>query len=91
MANRSILPNNVFVINLDPKVCYQRAKDDDSFGYINDILKQRIENTLVHQPQVSIFFQKYFNSLKNIDGSRSRWFVEHTCLETLEQTLKARM
>lgn len=91
MAQKSILPNNVFTIHIDPSVCYKRAKGDDSFDYINDILKQRIENTLSQQPQVNTFFQKFYNSVTSIDGSRSRWFVGHVALEALEATLKARM
>jgi hypothetical protein len=40
---------------------------------------------------VNIFFQKFYNSITSIDGSRSRWFVGHIALEALEATLKARM
>jgi hypothetical protein len=50
MAQKSILPNNVLTIHVNPSVCYQRAKGDESFDYINDILKLRIENTLINQP-----------------------------------------
>lgn len=50
MAQKSILPNNVLTMHVDPTVCYKRAKGDNSFDYINDILKLRIENTLVNQP-----------------------------------------
>jgi adenylate kinase family enzyme len=91
MAQKSILPNNVLTIHVNPSVCYQRAKGDDSFDYINDILKLRIENTLINQPQVNMFFQKYYNSVTSIDGTRSRWFVENIALQAIEATLKARM
>ena len=44
MAKCNMLPNNVFTMQMDAKVCYKRAAagDANQFGNIGDIIKQRI-------------------------------------------------
>lgn len=63
MAQRNMLPTNVFIMQLDPAECYKRSKGDNSFDGIGDILSQRITSGLTHQPQIHYFFQKLYNSV----------------------------
>ena len=92
MAKCNMLPNNVFTMQMDAKVCYKRAAagDANQFGNIGDIIKQRIQTSLTNLPQVTYFFQKLYNSVQSIDACRSRWFVEDLALSTIQKSLKAR-
>jgi len=58
MAQKSILPNNVFSMQIDAGVCYKRsaANKTPTFDDIGDILKQRISFGINNQPQVAYFF-----------------------------------
>jgi len=90
MAQRSILPNNVLVLHVEPQTVYKRCTDDKSFECIGDILSQRLDKAAVSLPQVAFFFQKFYNSVQSIDGSRSKWFIEDKAMASIQATLKAR-
>jgi adenylate kinase len=50
MAQRSILPNNVLVLHVEPQTVYKRCADDKSFECIGDILSQRLDKAAVTLP-----------------------------------------
>lgn len=79
------------MLQVEPSVVYKRASGDDSFECIGDILSQRLLKASTYLPQVSFFFQKYYNSVQSIDGCRSKWYVEDKACEAIEATLKARL
>lgn len=58
MAQKGIMPKNVFSLQIDADVCYKRsaAVTTPTFDDIGDILKQRISFGILNQPQVSYFF-----------------------------------
>ena len=42
-------------------------------------------------PETGFFYNKYYNSLITVDGTKSRWYMEDLALESLEMTLKSRL
>jgi adenylate/nucleoside-diphosphate kinase len=78
------------VLHVEPQTVYKRCADDKSFDCIGDILSQRLDKAAVTLPQVAFFFQKFYNSVQSIDGSRSKWFVEDKAMASIQATLKAR-
>lgn len=42
-------------------------------------------------PETGFFYNKYFSSLVNVDGTKSRWYMEDLALESLEKVIKARL
>ena len=42
-------------------------------------------------PETGFFYNKFFSSLVNVDGTKSRWYMEDLALESLEKVIKARL
>lgn len=92
MAEIGIKPANVFVVNVPLKEVYARTESqkDDEFGCNRTILSQRLKYLEKNIPEAAFFYQKYYNSVTNIDGLKSRWFIEHVAIQSIEKNLKAR-
>jgi len=44
----------------------------------------------INLPLVSLFYQKIYNSLVEIDGFKSKWFMEDSAMTAIENNIKAR-
>jgi adenylate kinase family enzyme len=75
MAQRGIVPSNVFNLDMPIAEVYHKSENDPDFGCIRTILKKRLEFVAPNKAEVLYFYQKFYNSVTNIDGMKSRWFI----------------
>lgn len=92
MARYGITPANVFHLKITHKEVYKRTEDlvDTDFDAHRVILGQRLRYTYNNQPHVLGFYQKFYDNLVELDGFKSKWFLQDTALSTIEANLKAR-
>ena len=90
---KGINPQNVFMLQVPTEEVYKRTESGvlTDFSCDRTILVRHLDQMSKHLPETAFFFQKYYNSLSNIDGLKSRWFTEDVTLEALEKTMKARL
>lgn len=92
MAKRGIVPTNVFLMKQTIEETYKRthAKADQKFSCIRTIVAGRIKFFMEHLPHVTSFFQRYYNSLIEIDSNKSKWFIEDRALGEIQRNIEAR-
>jgi hypothetical protein len=92
MARAGINPLNVFSLKVEPEIVYQRtlSEKDLVFDYNRTILARRMRHLLKNLTHTSCFYLKVFNSLVEIDGMKSKWFMEDLAYEFVKANFKAR-
>ena len=93
MAKKGINPSNVFSTNIPIEEVYTRTEADKvtDFGCDRTILSKRLNYFTMNLPLMTYWYQRYYNSVTNIDGMKSRWYMQDLALEAIEKNLKARM
>ena len=92
MARAGINPFNVFMLNIQPEVVYQRtlSEKDSVFDFNRTILARRLRYLLKNLPPTVCFYIKLFNSLVEIDGMKSKWFMKDLAFEFVKANFKAK-
>lgn len=44
-----------------------------------------------HRPKTLYFYQKFYNSVVNIDALKSRWFIQDMALEAIKANIQAKL
>jgi hypothetical protein len=52
------------------------SKSEELFGYFRNIHALRLKTYYNTTPQVISFYQKLYNNVAEINGTRSKWFIE---------------
>ena len=93
MAKKSLLPSNVIIINIPIEEVYRRTASlvQEEFGSNRIILKRRLDHYARNLTPMAFFFQKFYHSVTNIDGLKSKWFVEDVATQAISANLEARM
>lgn len=92
MARAGVNPANVVHIRISHEEVYRRtdaAKDTD-FEANRTILAKRLRYLEANMPHVAGFYQRIYNSLLEIDGFKSKWYMEDRALTAIEANLHAR-
>ena len=92
MARMGITPQNVLHLRIAPQEVYKRtnaAKDSD-FGSNRTILAKRLRYLDQNIQHVAGFYQRIYNSLIEIDGYKSKWFIEDRAMQSIEANISAR-
>lgn len=92
LAKRGIVPTNVFCMKQTIEETYKRthATAETKFGSIRTILATRIKLFQDHIPHVTAFYQRLYNSLVEIESTKSIWFIEDIVLEEVQRNIEAR-
>lgn len=93
MLKRSLHPSNVFSVNIPHEEVYKRSEPlkQEEFGCDRTILASRLRYLEEALPQTLYFFQRRYNNVTNIDGMKSRWFIQDVALQAIQANLQARM
>jgi adenylate kinase family enzyme len=90
MAQRGIVPTNVFDVDIPLSEVFARTESGNlqgEFSCNRQILKKRLEITTSQKPQVLYFYQKFYNSVRYLDGLKSRWFIQDMALEAVQSNI----
>lgn len=92
LARAGVTPANVVHMRISLEEVYKRteAEVDTDFGANRTILAQGLRYLEANLPHVLAFYQRLYDSLVEIDGIKSKWYVEDRAMEVLEANLKAR-
>jgi len=92
MARAGVNPANVFHIRISHEEVYKRtdAKKDTDFEANRTILAKRLRYLEANIAHVTGFYQRIYNSLIEIDGFKSKWFMEDRALTAIEANLLSR-
>jgi adenylate kinase family enzyme len=93
MAEVGIVPDNVFQIQVPIETVYNRTvgRVQSEFDCDRSILVRRLQTQAKSVPETAYFYNKFYNSLVPVDGTKSRWYMEDLTLESLEKVSKARL
>lgn len=85
MAQRGLMPSTIINLNIPISEVYKRTEADQisDFGCNRQILKKRLCYLAEHRPKTLYFYHKFYNSVVNIDGLKSRWFIQDIALEAI--------
>lgn len=93
MAEIGIVPDNVFQIQVPIETVYNRTvgRSQNEFDCDRSIMVRRLAHQATSVPETAFFYNKFYNSLVPVDGTKSRWYMEDLALESLEKVIKARL
>lgn len=93
LVEAGIVPDTVFQIDVPIETIYSRTvgRVETDFSCDRSILVRRLTRQSGMIPETGFFYNKYFSSLVNVDGTKSRWYMEDLALESLEKVIKARL
>jgi len=86
MARLGVVPANVFLTRISIQEVYKRTEDlkNSDFASFRPILAQRLRYLEANLPLVTSFYQRIYNSLVEIDGFKSKWFMEDAAMTAIE-------
>jgi adenylate kinase family enzyme len=92
MAKQGLTPYNVINVRITQEECYTRTAADQAtdFEAFRTILAQKLrymEKNLIH---VCNFYQRAYNSLIEIDGFKSKWYMEDRAMTVIKANIDAR-
>lgn len=92
MARSGINPANVFHLRITHQEVFGRTEPfvDSDFGAHRTILSKRLRYLHINTPQVLGFYQRIYDSLTELDGVKSKWFLHDTAMAAIEANLRAR-
>jgi len=79
-------------VKVNPEEVYKRTADvvATDFEAFRTILGQKMRFLEKNLPHVCNFYQRLYNSLIEIDGFKSKWFMEDRAMTAIESNLQAR-
>jgi hypothetical protein len=92
MCRLGIVPYNSFLVRIPAEEVHKRtaARAHADFECNRTIVAKRVRYLQENLPLVSALYQKLYNSLLEIDGLKSKWYMEDRALSAIEDTLSAR-
>jgi len=92
LGRHGVTPNNVFHMRISSAEVYKRTdgEKDEVFGANRTILSSRLRNMETNLPQVLAFYQRLYNSLVEIDGFKSKWFMQDRALTAIQANIHAK-
>lgn len=92
MARLGVVPANVFLTRVSIQEVYKRTEAfrNSDFASFRPILAQRLRYMELNLPLVASFYQRVYNSLAEIDGFKSKWFMEDAAMAAIETNILAR-
>jgi len=72
---------------------YRRTESERSlnFDYNRTVLANHMRFMHRNTPEVACFYQNVYNSVLEIDGKKSKWFMEDRAMVAIEANLKSRL
>lgn len=77
-------------LNAEFKAASFQVPPDDLFASQRSILAQRLRGSVTNIGQVTNFYQRLYNSVIDIDGTKSKWYVYDRALNFVEANIVAR-
>ena len=92
MAKKSLLPQNVIMIQIPTEEVYKRTEplQKEEFQCNRTILKKRLDYADRNMGQMIYFFMKFYDNVTSIDGLKSKWFIEDHATTAVSNNLQAR-
>jgi hypothetical protein len=92
MCREGLTPSNVFFVRVSVEEVYQRTLADskDSFECNRSVLASRLRQYELNLPHVLGFFQRYYDSLIEINGFKSKWFMEDRAIAAIKDNMHSR-
>ena len=92
MCREGLTPSNVFFVRVSVEEVYKRtnAKSKDDFECNRSVLAARLRQYELNLPHTLGFFQRYYNSLIEVDGFKSKWFMEDRALAAIQDNMQSR-
>jgi hypothetical protein len=92
LGRYSITPGNVIHMRISAEEVFKRTYDekDEVFGANRTILSSRLRYMENNLPQVLSFYHKLYNSLIEIDGFKSKWYMNERALSAIQANLEAK-
>ena len=59
------------------------SEKEEVFGANRTILSSRLRSIEVNLPQVLSFYQRLYNSLVEIDGFKSKWYMQDRAMNAI--------
>jgi hypothetical protein len=92
LAKRGIVPTNVFFMKQTIEETYKRTHGtaDTKFGSNRTILATRLRLFQENNPHLIAFYSRLYNSLIEIDSTKSKWYIEERALGEVQRNIEAR-
>ena len=93
MAKKGLLPSNLFILRVPIEDVFSRTAADVEtvFGCNRIVLKKRLQYFMQNLHQVAFFYQKFYNNVCSIDGTKSKWYVWDTAIRAIQGNIKAKL
>jgi len=92
LARHGVTPANVFHMRIPAAEVFRRTESekDEVFSANRTILSSRMRNQETHMPQVLALYQRLYNSLCEIDGMKSKWYVNERAMSAIQANVEAK-
>jgi adenylate kinase family enzyme len=92
MAKADLQPTNVFYLRVPQEEVYRRTQADsiDQFECSRAIVAHRLRHLEQNLPHVLGFYNRVYNNLIEIDGTRSVWYMEDRAITAIQANFKSR-
>jgi hypothetical protein len=92
MARSGLSPANVFYSRVSHEEVYSRTESQkgEDFAANRTILALRLRYLEAHLPHVLAFYQRLYNSLLEVDGFKSKWYMEDRAMSAIQANMDAR-
>ena len=77
------------MLNIPLEEVYKRTAPlvNEEFGSNRTILKRRLDYAAKNMPAMVYFFQKFYNNITSVDGTKSKWFMEDVAVRAIKDNL----
>jgi adenylate kinase family enzyme len=92
LTRAGLTPTNVIYMRIPHEEVYKRTEKNaiNVFECMRSIVAEKLRYADANLPQVSQFFSRLYNSLTEIDGMKSKWYVEDRALTVIQGNMYAR-
>jgi len=79
----------VLALRITNEHCYKRSQDMAKFANNRIVLSHKIDAWRQQVPLVLAFYQRFHHAVREIDASRSKWYVQDAAFAFVQESLNA--
>lgn len=85
------MPSNVFHLILPINISNSRVwACPGKFAALTDVTSARLKVQSANLPNMLSFYRRYYDNVREIDVSKSKWYVDDTAIKSIRDNLGAR-
>jgi adenylate kinase family enzyme len=89
LAEAGVTPSTVLALRITNEHCYKRSQDMAKFANNRIVLSHKIDAWRQQVPLVLAFYQRFHHAVREIDASRSKWYVQDAAFAFVQESLNA--